>query len=90
MHQQVIAPLLDSVLTGSGADGVYLYRFETEGASAHLTVWAGASPKPGFTAVEGRIAREHFLRESPLILHDAAWSDPRFIAFPELVAMRSR
>jgi GAF domain-containing protein len=84
MHQQtIITPFLESILTSSGADGAYVYHFETGGAAAQLAAWAGPPPDPQYTSVEGRIAREHFERESPLVLHDEAWSDRRFAAFPE-------
>src|SRR6266436_1460768 len=84
MHQQtIITPFLESILTSSGADGAYIYHFETDGAFAQLAACAGPPPDPAFTAIEGRIAREHFERESPLVLHDAAWSDRRFADFPE-------
>ena len=84
MHQQtIITPFLESILTSSGADGAYVYHFETDGLVAQLAAWAGPPPDPAFTAIEGRISREHFERESPLVLHNHAWSDRRFAAFPE-------
>jgi hypothetical protein len=84
MHQQtIITPFLESILTSSGADGAYVYHFETEGAAAQLAAWAGPPPDPDFTSIEGRTAREHFERESPLVLHNDAWTDRRFAGFPE-------
>jgi GAF domain-containing protein len=84
MHQQaIITPFLESILTSSGADGAYVYRFDNDGDFAQLTVWAGPPPDPEFTTMEGRIAREHFERDSPLILREDAWSDRRFAGFPE-------
>ena len=89
MQQDAIfTPLLESVISRSSADGAYLYRFGPEGEFADLAAWAGTAPKPGFAVVEGRVAREHFERDSPIVLHDDAWSDPRFVTFPEFASQR--
>lgn len=84
----IISPVLESVLSRSGADGVYLYRFENAGETARLEVWSAAEPKADFRFVQGRSAREHCSREAPIVLHDDAWSDPRFAAFPEFWSQR--
>jgi ANTAR domain/GAF domain len=89
MHQQTVFPaLLESVLTRSEADGAYVYRFENGGETARLSGWAGAAPTTDFEAVQGRHACEHFDRDAPIVLHDHAWSDPRFASFPEFAANR--
>ena len=89
MQQDTIfAPLLESVVTRFSADGAYLYRFGPEGEFAHMAAWSGIAPRPGFAVVEGRLAREHFERDSPIVLHDDAWSDRRFVTFPEFASHR--
>jgi len=86
LQQAVVIPLLTSVQTRSGADGVYLHRFEGDGQTARLAAWTGMAPgkQPGL--LQGAASREHFERDSPIVLHEDAWSDRRFAGFPEFAA----
>ena len=80
------APVLDAVLSPSGADGAYIYRFDEGGSSAQLSAWSGVTPKTEPRVIQGRIVQEHYERESPLMVHEGAWIDRRFAALPEFEA----
>jgi signal transduction protein with GAF and PtsI domain len=82
---QAIAPLLDLALAETNAQGAYLYHFDPATRSARTVVWKGLSPVTRGAAPEtpGAIIGVHFGRQAPIILYDAAWSDPRFEALPE-------
>jgi GAF domain-containing protein len=87
VHQQAfITPFLEAVLTRSGADGAYVYRFDDQGRAAQLAVHAGLAPQLAFGLIQGALAYEHFQREAPVVLHEGAWLDRRFAAFPEFTA----
>jgi GAF domain-containing protein len=84
VHQQAfIAPFLEAVLSRSGADGAYVYRFDDNGRTAHLAAHSGIAPQVAHGFVQGPTAREHYERDAPLVLHKDAWADRRFAAFPE-------
>src|SRR3954466_10087012 len=80
-QQAIISSFLDTVLARSAADGAYVYRFDADCSAACLAVAVGPP-------AEGRIARDHFDRSAPVVLHDSAWRDPRFAGFPEFAAHR--
>jgi hypothetical protein len=82
---QSIVPLLDLTLTQTNAQGAYIYRFEAADGAAQLAVWTGLSPDLGVGSlrVEGRAARAHFGRQSPIVLQDRTFEDWRFGGFPE-------
>ena len=82
---QAITPLLDLALAETNAQGAYLYWFDPVAGSGRVVVWTGLSPIAGTVALEvpGAAIRSHFGRHAPIVLHDAAWSDPRFEALPE-------
>lgn len=84
----VIGPLLEAIRTRTRAAGVYFYRFDPETGSAHLTGSAGAAPNSGPAEIRGPALNDHLRRKSPIVLHQAAWTDPRFAIFSETVHWR--
>jgi signal transduction protein with GAF and PtsI domain len=84
LQPSIIAPLLDSILSRTEAAGVYLYAFHPTRA-AELVAWAGAAPRTDISPMTGIAITEHLDRESPIVIHDDAWADPRFRNFPEFL-----
>lgn len=82
-QQPFFHPFLEAVLRRSGADGAYVYRFNEEGHTAHLSVWSGLAPNLDSSVIQGQLAHNHLERESPLVLHKDAWVDSRFATLPE-------
>jgi signal transduction protein with GAF and PtsI domain len=82
---QAIAPLLDLALAETHAQGAYLYHFDPAARSARVVASTGLALTAGAAGVElqGVSITIHFGRNAPIVLHDAAWSDPRFEALPE-------
>lgn len=81
-------PLLGSILARTHADGVYLYRFDSDRPAARLLAWSGCAPAAEDCILSAAVAQEHARRESPVILYREAWCDPRFAEFPEFVKNR--
>ena len=84
----VIGPLLEAIRARTRAASVCFYRFELETGSAHLTGWTGREPDSGPAEIRGPVLVDHFRRQSPIVVHQAAWTDPRFAIFPETVHRR--
>jgi signal transduction protein with GAF and PtsI domain len=82
---QAIAPLLDLALAETNAQGTYLYHFDPAARSARVVASRGLALVAGAVDAElhGAPITIHFGRNAPIVLHDAAWSDPRFEALPE-------
>jgi signal transduction protein with GAF and PtsI domain len=82
---QAIAPLLDLALAETNAQGAYLYRFDQAARSARVVASTGLALIAGAADAElqGAPITIHFGRNAPIVLHDAAWSDPRFETLPE-------
>jgi GAF domain-containing protein len=82
---QAIAPLLDLALAETHAQGAYLYHFDPPARGARVVASTGLALIAGAAGVElqGDPITIHFGRNTPIVLHDAAWSDPRFEALPE-------
>lgn len=84
----VIGPLLEAIRKRTRAAGVYFYRFDLETGSAHLTGGAGPEPDSGPAEIRGSALIDHFRRQSPIVVHQAAWTDQRFAIFAETVHRR--
>lgn len=80
-----ILPLLDLSLTQTNAQGAYVYRFEASEGAAHQIASTGLAAR---LETDGRVAREHFGRTSPIVLHEGAWRDARFRGFSEFSSNR--
>jgi signal transduction protein with GAF and PtsI domain len=78
-------PLLEVTLSQTNAQGVYLYRFYRDEIAAQLVAWVGRAPGASILRLplHGETPRQHMERTSPIVLHDAAWSDWRFAGLPE-------
>ncbi len=85
-----ITPLLDLALTESNAQGAYLYSVDLENWTARLAVWSGLSPIASTVPLEwqGRSVKASFSRETPLVLHEAAWMHPGLSPLPEFQKSR--
>jgi signal transduction protein with GAF and PtsI domain len=81
---------MESILTRTNAAGVYLYAFHRAERSAELLAWSGAVPGDNPSPISGSAVSEHLDRESPIVLHDGAWTDSRFRYFPEFITNEFR
>jgi GAF domain-containing protein len=79
----VVGPLLEAIRHRTGASGVYLYRFDENGA-AHSAGRSGARPDVDNDELTGTAVLSHARRNSPIVVHDGAWTDWRFAIFPEV------
>jgi GAF domain-containing protein len=88
--RQALAPLLDLAMSETNAQGAYLYHFDAPSGAGRVVLWAGLSPTASAGPLELPAAaiRSHFGRQTPIILHERAGSDPRFEALPEFRANR--
>ena len=85
-----VSALLSLALSEAQAQGAYVYSFDPLALTARIVSWAGLPPTdpPLAADVPRRAARTHFGRSAPLILHENAWSDPRFEPLPEFARNR--
>jgi hypothetical protein len=85
-----MAALLGLAVDQTQAQGAYVYSLDPPAATARLVCWAGlpVSDAPLPAKVPQEAAGAHFERSAPLVLHENAWSDARFAAFPEFAGHR--
>jgi len=85
-----MAALLGLAVDQTQAQGAYVYSLDPPAATARLVCWAGlpVSDAPLPAQVPQEAASVHFERSAPLVLHENAWSDARFAAFPEFTRHR--
>jgi hypothetical protein len=85
-----VAALLALAVSEAHAQGVYVYSFDPLALTARIVSWTGLPPAdpPVPAAVTRHAARTHFGRSAPLVLHERAWSDPRFEPLPEFARNR--
>lgn len=83
-----IAAILGLAVDQTQAQGAYVYSLDPPAATARLVCWAGlsVSDAPLSAELPQDAASLHFERSAPLVLHENAWSDARFEAFPEFAA----
>lgn len=85
LQPAVVGPLLDGIRNRTGAAGVFFYRFDIPNGLAYLAGWSGAEPRSAATPIDADL---HLHRESPIVLHRAAFTDRRFAVFPEVASRR--
>jgi signal transduction protein with GAF and PtsI domain len=88
LQTAVVGPLLEAIRNRTRATGVYFYRFAAETDTLYLTASAGADRGPNAGGLRGPVVSDHFRRESPIVIHQAAWTDQRFTIFPEVLEHR--